>query len=101
MSRFISVLIACWGASLVGCGASGSPATKDKDHAERIIGKWEMIEDQEHPRHDPPTETIEFSRGGGFIMRMNGKVEMEGHFRVDKDKVILTHSDGRLQMGDP
>lgn len=109
MCRLTYGLIACWGMLLVGCGPWGTPVTKEtdtpstqeSDRVESIIGKWEMIEDREHPRHDPPTETIEFRRGGGFVMRMNGNVEMEGNFRVEKDKVILTHRGGETRMGDP
>jgi len=101
MSRLIYVLITCCSAYLIGCGASGTIATQDRDPVERIVGKWEMVEDREHPRHDPPTETIEFTQEGGFVMRMNGEVEMEGSFRVEKDKVILNHNDGHTPMGEP
>ncbi len=34
-------------------------------------------------------------------MRMNGKVEMEGTFRVENGKVILTDLDGQVPMGRP
>lgn len=34
-------------------------------------------------------------------MRMNGKVEMEGSFRVEKAQIILTHGTRQTQMGAP
>ena len=70
------------------------------DAAGRILGRWEMIEDREHRWQKPPTETIEFTQGGGIVLRMNGKVEMEGRFRITEGKVILTHLDGQTPMGD-
>jgi uncharacterized protein (TIGR03066 family) len=93
MSRFTYVLIAVCAALLAGCG--------NDDHAKNIVGKWEMLESRDHPRHNPPTETIEFAKGGGFVLRMDGKVEMEGSFRVERDKLILTHTDGQTSMGNP
>jgi uncharacterized protein (TIGR03066 family) len=100
MSRFAFLLVAFCALSLAGCGIQDIQ-TGTKGNLKKIIGKWEMVENLEHPRHNPPTETIEFAKGGGFVMRMNGKVEMEGSFRIENDKLILTHLDGETRMGDP
>jgi len=100
MNRFAYVLVASATGILTGCAVGGTPPAGG-EYAEKIVGKWEMVEDPEHPRHNAPTETIEFTRAGGFVLRMNNKVELDGRFRVEKDKLILTHSDGRTRRGDP
>src|SRR5260370_37614393 len=75
--------------SLVGCGVSDVNPHTGGDYGARIVGLWEMVEDRKYPRHNPPTESIEFTEQGGFVLSTNGKVEMEGRFRVEKDKLIL------------
>ena len=89
------LLVASCAVLLAGCRSSGTADAADGNLAEKIVGRWEMVEDRDHPRHNPPTETIEFTQKGSFVMRMAGKVEMEGRFRIEKDKVILTHADGQ------
>lgn len=37
---------------------------------------------------------------GGFSLRLNGKLELDGRFRVENNKLILTDKDGRTQLGD-
>ncbi len=99
MNRFAYFLVASSTGILSGCGPDGTPPAEG-GYAERIVGKWEMVEDREHPRFNAPIETLEFTSAGGFVMRMDGKVEMEGRFHIENDQLILTSTDGQTLMGD-
>jgi uncharacterized protein (TIGR03066 family) len=100
MTRFGIGLITCCAVMLVGCKSTSTTVTGNSN-VEKIVGHWEMIESKETARHKPPTETIEFTEDGAFVMQMNGAIEIVGKYRIDNDSIILSHPDGQTQMGDP
>jgi|ERR1043166_4851761 hypothetical protein len=96
-------LIAC----AVGCTACVDqvpPAKVDQvqpvgdDVAAKITGVWRMLE-EEPQREDGRTECVEFKRDGTFVASMNGKVEMQGRFRIINSKLAFIHADGNIPIG--
>lgn len=100
MARFVWLLVSPSLICLFGCGPQRT-STGDNHDAGKIVGTWQMIENRDQSRGNPPAECIEFGNDGGFVLRMNGRIEMIGAYRVEKDKLILTHGDRQTQMGKP
>jgi uncharacterized protein (TIGR03066 family) len=82
--------------SSVGCL---SQPEKVDEPAVKILGVWEMIEDKELPRHNAPKETVEFTKDRRFVSFMNGKVEMEGTYRIEDNKLTFMDINGKRRLG--
>ena len=79
------------GAGLVLALACGATAADEKKiDAKKLVGKWESVADKDKKQ---PAMTIEFTADGKFTAVVGPEFKIEGTYKVDGNKLLLTAKD--------
>jgi len=57
--------------------------------AKRLVGRWQMIKDDDKPGAKPPAEIIAFRANGTYRVEGSGE-PFDGRYRVEGEEVVMT-----------